>query len=89
MFKICGGASKNKINIAADIAVMIIAFILLPSQTIIIGASADLGRLLSTIRKGSRQSDKPFHSQRRIAAPIPTIIIRKKDKNVSKSVVHI
>ena len=62
---------------------MIIAFILLPSQTIIIGASADLGRLLSTIRKGSRQSDKPFHSQRRIAAPIPTIIIRKKDKNVS------
>ena len=72
-----------------DIAVMIIAFILLPSQTIIIGASADLGRLLSTIRKGSRQSDKPFHSQRRIAAPIPTIIIRKKDKNVSKSVVHI
>ena len=51
-------------NIATDIAVMIIAFILLPSQTIIIGASADLGRLLSTIRKGSRQSDKPFHSQR-------------------------
>lgn len=76
-------------NIATDIAVIIIAFMLFPSHTIIIGASADLGRLLSTIRYGSRQSERPRHNHSMMAVPSPKTIIRKKERKVSKRVTNI
>ena len=71
-------------NIATDIAVIIIAFMLFPSHTIIIGASADLGRLLSTIRYGSRQSERPRHNHSMMAVPSPKTIIRKKREKFQK-----
>ena len=74
-------------KIATDMAVTIIAFALLPSQTMSIGASADLGRLLRTTRYGSSMSDSGFQNHKNRAVPILNTIMRPKLKKVSPSVI--
>ena len=62
---------------------------LLPIQTIIIGASAVLGREFSTTRYGSATSEtKRFH-QRSTAVNVPKIVPSTKPATVSQSVVPI
>ena len=59
---------------------------LLPSQTMRIGARADLGRLFNITRYGSRISARLLLDQRATAPRIPTAVTKKKLTRVSRMV---
>ena len=76
-------------NTATETAVTIMAFGLLPSHTISIGASADFGRLFNTIRNGSSIFERTGLNHSIIAILIPRKTISAKLISVSANVTQV
>ena len=64
-------------------AITIIDFPLAPTQIIITGPNAILGRLFKTTKNGSATSDKNLEHHKIIAIIIPSIVPDKKPTTVS------